>query len=696
MSRTADHDLRFRFVAWALAGGVSFLLVVMLGRVAQLQLRPSPALREHIEPRVTSRSELPLRGDLMDRRGRLLSATRFGQRVLVDPTLLPASPDEAIVRLASAIGVAPDELGARIVGALEENALRAAAAPAASTRPESVVRSIPKLISSRFAGMGRPPIEEPVDAAVPPPATRGPVRYLPVSDVLSDERVRAVRALKIPGVSLEKQQVREYTGGGEVASIVGKVGYGHAGLMGAELLLNERLQGSKGQINFVRDAYGRPLWIEPGQVRPATPGSDVRLSVDLELQRMAVEELTRGVEAADAAGGRLVMIDTVTGELLAMADVIRPVPDAVTYPWVDAPPRRRGEPRPPEPNVLATPRRYVMLRDDPGRRVHPALARNRCIEDVYEPGSTFKPFVWSAITELGLASPGETFDTEGGIWRTAYGRVVKDVHRADSMTWAQVLVNSSQIGMIKGAERMTFAQLHEVPVRFGFGRTTGVGIDGGGLPGEAAGIVTTMGKWSKYTQTSVATGYEIAVTPVQMVRAFSAFARPGDLAGTLPRLRLSAAAAGEAPGVTYRVLPIRIAEMTRALLRQVATNMESKFAKPPEGGWRYAIFGKSGTAEIPLGKAPPGKKRPRGSSGYYDNQYNSSFIAAGPTEDPRVAIIVVIDDPGPGMVRARRHYGAAVAGPVVRRTLERTLTYLGLPPSPPPPAVETAGVSVDD
>jgi cell division protein FtsI/penicillin-binding protein 2 len=132
------------------------------------------------------------------------------------------------------------------------------------------------------------------------------------------------------------------------------------------------------------------------------------------------------------------------------------------------------------------------------------------------------------------------------------------------------------------------------------------------------------------------------------------------------------------------VLPSTVALQVRGLLEQVAASMERKMAEywPEESRWRYRIFGKSGTAEIPLADPPPGKRRPRGSKGYLDNQYNSSFIAGAPAENPRIVVLVVIDDPGPERVRNRTYFGSHVAGPVVRRVVERTLTYLGVPASP--------------
>jgi cell division protein FtsI/penicillin-binding protein 2 len=235
--------------------------------------------------------------------------------------------------------------------------------------------------------------------------------------------------------------------------------------------------------------------------------------------------------------------------------------------------------------------------------------------------------------------------------------------------------------MGKSAERLTHDQLYSAVRRFGFGTRTGVG-----LQGETSGVVTPRRQWSKYTQTSVSFGQEIAVTPVQVARAFCAFARSGDLAGTLPRARLTALDPAEAEGsLVNRVLRPDVVKLVRQALLITARQMEAKMASHrlhPESGWRYTMFGKSGTAQIPLGKAPPGKRRPP-RMGYYPSQYNASFIAAGPAEAPKLVVLVVIDDPGPEQVRGLVYYGSHTAGPVVRRVMERSLAYLGVPPSPP-------------
>lgn len=711
----AKSQRAFDITSLLVAGSFCILLVVVLVRVTQLQVAPSASLQEQMKPRVSSRPVLPVRGDIKDRRDRVLAATRFGWRVIVDPTNFPQEPGTQIVSLAQTLSLSENDVGERILRAMVENDRRAEAAGGAAIRVDdaSPAARLARILNQRVervaeaarlpltlptedpAVIGEPvgevhpdsPLVDP-DSAAPDTSfadvsPRNPIRYLPVGGVIDDALATRVRALKIKGVSLERRQVRDYPGGNTVASIVGKVGVEHQGLMGTELMLEKALGGTPGRVAYTRDARGRPLWTAPGQVVLPQSGTDVRLTIDLEIQRIATEELQRGIEDADAVGGRCVIIDPRTGEILAMVDIVRDLPTLKPYPWPDKPVKQRGRSTPTVPHASSIKYdRYITLVEDKGRKVHPALGRNRCVEDVYEPGSTFKPFVWATITELGLARPEEVFDTEGGRWRTFYGRPIQDVTRRATMTWRDVLVNSSNIGMIKGAERLSFLQLREVPLRFGFGSRTEVG-----LPGEATGIVTNAKNWSKYTQTSVAYGHEIAVTPLQMVRAFSAFAREGDLAGTMPQLRLTGATDPEASdltrGVIVRVLKPETAILTRYAMRGVADNMEHRWAKAPEGGWRYTLFGKSGTAEIPLGPPPEGKARPRG-GGYFEDQYNSSFVAGAPIEDPRVAIIVVIDDPGPSRVFSspKSHYGAATAGPVVRRTVERTLAYLGVTPSP--------------
>jgi len=611
---------RATVVLWCVAAGVSLAFVAVLARVTQLQLAPGERLSAHVQDRISRRTQMAPRGDLLDRRGRVLATTRVGFRVFVDPKELREPYGATFHAIADATGMEVDAVAERIIERVHRSREREA------------------------AGLE-------------------PIRYVSIGGVLDDERLELARRIKAPGVHIEQRPVREQTGGDAVASLIGKVGVDHNGLIGAERRFDDEVEPVPGHLDYVRDARGRAMWVEASGYKAPERGQSVALSFDLVLQEIAEEEIRFGVEDADAAGGRLLMADPRTGEILAMVDFVRDMPGL-------AEPPKRGQ----KDAIVDPSNRYRTIRPDLGRAIHPALARNRCVEDVYEPGSTFKAFMWSVVTERGLAKPGEPFDTHNGEWRTAYGRSVRDVVKRSTMTWREVLVYSSNIGMVQGTERLSFNQMRADVLRFGFGSSTRIG-----LPGEADGLVTSARDWSKYTQTSVASGYEVAVTPLQMVRAFSAFARNGELCGTMPMLTLRAMSDSERrTAVRERVLPEWVVLQAREAMRQVGETMDTRIAarhksEPP---LRHSMFGKSGTANI---------ARPDG-RGYYPDQYNSSFIAAAPADDPRVVLLVVIDDPGPAQIARREHYGSWVAGPVVRRVLRRSLEYLGVPPDLEAPA----------
>jgi cell division protein FtsI (penicillin-binding protein 3) len=637
MSGTDEQRARMDRTALIAAAGVVGVMAIMLGRVIQLQVAPSVQLQPFITDRLTKITEEAPCGDLTDCRGRQLAVSKFGYRVFVDPLEFPNPPGPAISLLADAVGMKPQEVAKRLAPAMEGNT---------------------EIID---AHSGDDPPEE----------TSKLKRYITIGGVLEDWRVESVKALRIdnkpiPGVHLETRPVREYTAAAIAASIVGMVGSDMIGLSGAEKMFTPYVQPEKGSLKYVRDARGEPMWIYPGGYTPPARGRDIRLSLDLEVQNIVVEELKRGVAEADAAGGRCVVLDPYSGEIMAMADYVRPCKDAKDYDW-NAPIPKGGNGT-----------RYRIIPKDIQAAIDPALGRNRCVEDVYEPGSTFKAFMWSTCLMHGVTNVNEVFNTYNGHWKTPYGRPVTDVHPKDHLKWTEVLVQSSNIGMTQAVSRLSFTQARDAIVSLGFGKRAGLG-----LPGESPGMVTTEKDWSKYSQTSVAFGYEVGVTPVQMVRAFSAYCRKGDLMGTIPSVRFTATDFDSAmadPG--RRVFPSSIAQTTKETMKGVTDGLDDKLAKQHEF-FRYEAFGKSGTAQAPLGKPPAGKKKPKGSDGYFGGQYNVSFIAGGPYEDPRVVVLVVVDDPGPDLVKNKRYFGSAVAGPINRRIMERTLSYMGVTPSVP-------------
>jgi len=545
-------------------------LALVLLRVVQLKLTPDPRMAAVVGTAHSSRPEMARRGALLDRRGRIIATSTIGYRLFIDPFMVDDVQTIA-VDIAFLIGADPVEIDKQILA-----------------RPKS--------------------------------------RYIVVSPLLEDWQVDAVRSTRLRGVGLKPRLVRQYPDGDLAAGLIGLVGRDHTGLSGLEHRFEDRMVARSGRLTYLRDSGRRALWVDPAGYRPGRDGQDVMLSIDLVVQRMTQAAVDRAVLERNAGGGRAVVMDSTTGEILAMYDVLQSRDD-----W--------------DEEIV-----------DPGRAIHPALGRNRCVTDPYEPGSTFKPFVWSVATHLGVVTLDEVLDTPtSGGHRTKGGRRIRDSHYYPRSTWREVLVRSLNSGMAIAAERMTPRQMQQDVLRaFSFGDLTGSGI-----PGESRGIVTRRADWTSYSQTSVAMGHEIAVTPLQMVRAFSAFARDGTI--PTPRLTPVRDEMGD-----YRFLRRAIPESVALTTRRVMGDVMNEGTGRRAQSSLYSLFGKSGTAQLP---------RKEG-GGYHEHRYVSSFIAGAPIDAPRLVVICVIDDPD----RKKGHWGGDVAGPVVRDIIDGTLQYLGVPP----------------
>lgn len=665
MPSAANIDPRGAFVAWLLRIGVLVAFTSVIARVVQLQIAPGEQLAGFVESRTSTQTLGATRADLLDRRGRTLATTRMGYRVVIDPEGLRLAMkrdeslfDRIVVTLSGVLNESPNDFAPRII--------------------ERIVKNETVAISG--------------DAS-----KSGISRYLRIGEVINQEQAQAMRELKaqgkIPGVTIEQEPIREQTSPELVGALVGKVAFPQGGterigVVGAEKLFDARLRGEDGSLTYVRDAKGKALWIERGAWIDANRGHDVRLSIDLEIQRIVHEHLIWGMEQADAAGGRAIVINPHTGEILAMTDHLRAIPGEVPVPWWDP---DSGMPRPKLPPLEDQPR-YKVLRNDPLRLVEPSLAHNRVLEDIYEPGSTFKPFAWTLAKTRGLLPDDEVLDIKQKAIFTEYGRRIEDVYTyADLNNWDAVLRYSSNIGMYHATERIDPKDLRGMIRSLGFGEPTGIG-----LGGEASGIVTSERDWSRYTQTSVGMGYEVSVTPVQMARAFSVFARHGDLAGTLPEIRLTAAGDENKRGmvgdetVVQRVFSAQAARRTIKPMKSVAERMDKAMQRqyPDLPKPRYTMFGKSGTSLIAMVPPEKGLLAPGGGRAYFEKQHHSSFIVAAPASDPQIVVLVVLDDIGPERVRKRQHYGSWVAGPVVRRIVEDALAYLNVPSDSEQVAIE--------
>ncbi len=450
-------------------------------------------------------------------------------------------------------------------------------------------------------------------------AARPDSRFIVLDDRLTDDRLAILREFGMPGLAMAPRLVRDYPQGQLASHLIGFVGADGKGLEGLEMKLDPMLRGDDGSIRYLRDARRRPLWVEPHDYKPNTDGQSVQLCLDLTIQQIAEEELAAAVSQFKAKAGQMIVMRPATGEILAMANL----------PYFD-------------PNGFGS--------------VQPDVRRNRCVTDSYEPGSIFKPFMWAAITDAGAMKPNEKVDTtDSGYWVTPNGRRLSDVRGHGLVSWDEVLIYSSNIGMGKGGLKMSHKDLRDAMLRFGFGSTTG-----SGLPGEVGGKVTSPRNWSHYSQTSVTMGYEVGVTALQLLTAFSAIANDG--VWVQPTVLADDVVSQH---VQRRAISPAVAAHTRNVLGRVVTEGTGRKARSD----LYNLYGKTGTAHV----ANPGRR------GYLHDQYVASFLAGAPLEHPEIVVLCSIHRPD----KSIGHYGGTVAAPAVKLVIERTLTYLGTPANAP-------------
>jgi cell division protein FtsI/penicillin-binding protein 2 len=446
-------------------------------------------------------------------------------------------------------------------------------------------------------------------------------RYAVIDPALSDERIERFAGLDIPGLAIQSRLIRDYPQGPIAGQVVGFVGMDGKGLEGLELTYDKALVGSPGRLRYWRDTRRRPLWVRQDGYQPPADGQAVRLSLDVTISAIAEQELAATCEQYEARAGEMIVMHPVTGEILAMAN------------WPPSDPRDGGN-------------------SDADTR------RNRSVTDAFEPGSTFKPFVWAAALELGLARPEELIDCHNGFYVSPKGRRLRDAHGFGRLTWEQVLIKSSNIGMAIVGQRMGNTKLHDAIRAFGFGSRPG-----SPLPGETAGIVNPIGSWTHYSETSVPMGQEVAVTALQLIRAFAPLANGGLM--VTPTLTPYDEPT-DAPPIYERVLSRRVADHTRDVLRRVVTEGTGRKADSPQ----YAIFGKTGTAQVADTE----------NGGYLEDKYNAVFICGAPFDDPQIIVLCAIHEPD----KTKGYYGGTVAAPAARAVVEQTLTYMAVPHSQPP------------
>ncbi len=466
----------------------------------------------------------------------------------------------------------------------------------------------------------------------------GDRRFLVLRRGITAEQEEHIKQAGIYGLGVFDEPYRVYPMDGLAGALVGFVAADGHGVNGLEYQCDAWLRGENGVKTIIRDARRKAFWLAEEGYRPARDGFHVVLTIDAEIQATVERELLAGVERFAAEGGVGIVMHPKTGAILAMANV----------PGFD-------------PNDYG----------DYGA----SLYRNRAITDPYEPGSTFKPFVAAAALSEGVVKLGEVFDCEDGVWKDGR-RVLHDHHPYGLLTFEDVVVKSSNIGMAKIGKRLGPERLHRALKAFGFGDKTGVD-----LSGEDPGMVQSLSRWSTYTTTSVPMGHEISVTPLQLTRAFCALANGGEMLQPF-MIRAVLAADGRVvrdfsdPTPRSRAVPAKIAKtMKDKLLCAVVNRGTGKKAQLA----RYQVFGKTGTAQIAAA----------GGGGYKkERAYMASFIGAAPADDPQVVVLVAIRRPDPSIA----YGGGAVAAPVVREILSHTLAYLDVAPDRATASLTPGGV----
>lgn len=442
---------------------------------------------------------------------------------------------------------------------------------------------------------------------------------------LTPEQGQLVLDLKVPGVYGIEEFRRFYPAGEVTAHMVGFTDIDDRGREGVELAYDEWLAGVPGKRQVIKDRRGR--LIKDVQVtKNAKAGKPLALSIDLRLQYLANRELRNAIVENGAKAGSLVIMDVKTGEVLAMVN-------QPTY----------------NPNNR--------------RNLQPAAMRNRAMIDVFEPGSTMKAISMSAALETGRWKPSDTVEVYPGTLRI--GRyTIRDVSRSEGpvLDLTGILINSSNVGMSKVAFDVGGENIYRLMQKVGLGQDTGLAF-----PGERVGNLPNYREWRKAETATLSYGYGLSVTAIQLVHAFSALANHGRIA---PLTLIKS----DKPAQTTQVISESVAKTMQGMLQQVIEAPRGVFrAQVPA----YHVAGKSGTA----------RKTSVGTKGYAENSYRSLFAGFGPMDDPRYAIVVVIDEPSKA-----GYYGGLVSAPVFSKVMSGTLRLMNITPDNLPP-VEQANAT---
>ncbi|MEQ1775460.1 MAG: penicillin-binding protein 2 [Burkholderiales bacterium] len=429
---------------------------------------------------------------------------------------------------------------------------------------------------------------------------------------LPPEQAAKIVELNIPGVFLQREYRRYYPAGDVMAHIIGFTNIDDKGQEALELAFEDKLRGRSGHRRVIKDRMGR-IVEDIDSIRAPQHGERLTLSIDAKIQYLAFRELKKAIVEHRAKAGGIVVLDAVTGEVLAMAN----------FPTYN--PNNRGN-------------------HDASR------ARNRAVTDLFEPGSTLKPFTVATALEAGTVTAESVIQTAPG--QLTIGKAtIHDAHPHGALTVAQVIQKSSNVGAAKMALGLPPETLWSVFSRVGFGAQPQ-----SGFPGEVTGRLRAHEKWKPIEQATMSYGHGISVSLLQLARAYTIFSSDGEL-------KAPALIKRDVPTESTRVISAETAQTVRKML-EMAVQAGGTAPKAQVVGYRVA--GKTGTAHKLEGR------------GYAANRYISSFVGFAPVSNPRLIVAVMIDEPSAG-----QHYGGAVAAPVFSEVVGGALRLLAVPPDAP-------------
>ncbi len=540
---------RSKFIVAAIALG----FVGLAGRAAWVQVFGNDFFQKQGEVRFARTLELPAnRGRILDRNGLLLATSVPAPSIWAIPEDVDATPAQ-LAELARLLGMPLPELNRKLA---DED--------------------------KTFVWLKRQ-VDEPV--------------------------AQQIAALNLKGVYQRKEYRRKYPEGEAAAHVVGFTNVEDKGQEGVELAFNSELSGRAGSRRVIKDRMGRVVE-DVGDTVPAVPGRDLQLSIDSKVQFFAYQKLREAVQANKARAGSAVVLDAVTGELLALANYPSYVPD-----------RRQ--------NLTG------------------AQLRNIALTDVFEPGSTMKPFTVGLALETGRVKPGTVIQTAPGRIQFT-GSTISDAHPHGPLTVEEVIQKSSNVGTVKIALQMQPREMWEMFSQAGFGQKPQLQF-----PGAATGRLRPYKTWKPIEQATMSYGYGLSASLFQMARSYTVFAHDGQI---IPATLLKT----DQPAAGVQVISPETAAAIRKML-QMAAGPGGTGPKAQTLG--YSVGGKSGTAHKQIGKA------------YATNKYRAWFTGMAPIDKPRIIVAVMIDEPSAG-----QYYGGAVAAPVFSEVVQQTLRMMGVQP----------------